>query len=123
MIQSLQQALMQNFEMSDLGEARQYLGAEFEYYPSGIYLHQRTYIRKLLQKFQMESYKPSKLPMDPGYHLSKHMGIQLVDPEFYRSLVDSLIYVTNIRPDVYFAISSISRFMDALEDSHLQAAK
>jgi hypothetical protein len=123
MIQSLQRALMQNFEMSDLGEARQYLGAEFEYYPSGIYLHQRTYIRKLLQKFQMESCKPSKLPMDPGCHLSKHTGTQLVDPEFYRSLVGILIYVTNTRPDVCFAVSSVSRFMDAPEESHLQAAK
>jgi hypothetical protein len=123
MIQLLQQALQQALWMNDLGEARQYLGAKFEYYPSGIFIHQRTYIRKLLKKFQMESCKPTKLPMDPGCHLSKKMGTKLVDPHFYRSLVGSLIYVMNTRPNVCFVVSSISRYMDKHEEAHLQAAR
>jgi hypothetical protein len=123
MIASLQKALLDNFEMSDLGEARQYLGAEFEYYPSGICVHQRTYIRKFLKKFQMESCKPSQFPMDPGCHLSKTMGTKKVDPQFYCSLVGSLIYITNTRLDVCFVVSSVSRFIETPEEIHLQAAK
>jgi hypothetical protein len=40
MIQLLQQALQQALWMNDLGEARQYLGAKFEYYPSGIFTNE-----------------------------------------------------------------------------------
>jgi hypothetical protein len=51
------------------------------------------------------------------------MGTQLVDLQFYQSLVGSLIYVTNTRFNVYFVVSSVSKFTDALEDAYLQAAK
>jgi hypothetical protein len=48
------------------------------------------------------------------------MGTQLVDLQFYQSLVGSLIYVTNTRFNVYFVVSSVSKFTDALEDAYLQ---
>jgi hypothetical protein len=123
MIKTIQQALLENFEMTDLGEAKQYLGVEFEYHSSGIYIHQRAYILNLLKRFNMETCKPSPLSMDPGCQLSKTMETKPVDLQFYRSLVGSLIYVTNTRLDVCYAISSVSRFMDAPEEAHLQAAK
>jgi hypothetical protein len=75
------------------------------------------------KRFKIESCKPSKLPMDSECQLSKKMGTQPVDPQFYCSLVGSLIYITNTRLDICFVVSSVSRFMDAPEQAHLQLAK
>ena len=50
-ILALQRVLTDAFDMTDLGIAHEYLGVEFEYCTSGIWIHQRTYINKLLQKF------------------------------------------------------------------------
>jgi hypothetical protein len=39
-IQLLQSALIEEFEMIDLGASKQYLGAEFQYHSDGIWVHQ-----------------------------------------------------------------------------------
>ena len=122
-IRAIQTALTSNFEMTNLGLAKLYLGIEFEHYPSGIYLHQRAYIRKLLKRYQMETCLPSNIPMDSGLTLRKLTGSSKVDPETYRSLIDSLIYVTNTRPDISYAVSCVSRYMNEPKQAHLQAAK
>ena len=79
-ISRLQFELQKAFEMSDLGTAQNYLGVEIEYHPSRIFLHQRTYIRKLLKKFKLQNYNSAKLPMDPKTQLQKNMGSPSVDP-------------------------------------------
>ena len=43
--------------------------------------------------------------------------------EFYRFFVGSLIYVTNTRPDVCYAVSCVARYMASPEQAHFQAAK
>ena len=122
-ISKLQSALQNEFEMTDLGQAKTYLGIELEYHPSGIFLHQRTYISKLLEKFNFQLCNPTKLPMDPKTKLQKNMGSPCVDPQLYRSLVGSLIYLTNTRSDICYAVSCVSRYMDQPEEIHFAAAK
>ena len=39
-------------------------------------------------------------------------GADKEDPKFFRSLVGSLIYVTNTRPDIMYSVSMISKFMN-----------
>jgi hypothetical protein len=121
-INMIQAALKKEFEMTDLGQASQYLGAEFEYHKSGIWVHQRSYIKRLLAKFRMVHCKGCDLPMDLGCKLKKEMETPKIDSQFYRSLVGSLIYVTNTRPDICYAVSNVSRFMDEPKEAHLKAA-
>lgn len=61
--------------------------------------------------------------MEPGLTLEKLTQTPKVDPETYCSMVGSLIYVTNTRPDVSYAVSVVSRYMNSLEEAHFQAAK
>jgi histone deacetylase 1/2 len=122
-IAQLKAALKQEFAMTDLGHAKQYLGAEILRFPHGILITQSAYIRKLLQRFGMENCNMSQLPMDPNVQLQKHMGTDTVNPELYRSLVGSLIYLTNTRIDISYAVGCVARYMDFPEVAHLNAAK
>ena len=61
--------------------------------------------------------------MDPNLTLQKDMGSEYADPELYRSLVGSLIYLTNTRPDICYAVSNVARYMAAPQIPHYQAAK
>jgi hypothetical protein len=47
----------------------------------------------------------------------------LVDAGHYRKLVGKLIYLTNMRPDIKFAVGALSRYMTSPREPHLQAAK
>ncbi|KAG0574455.1 hypothetical protein KC19_VG263300, partial [Ceratodon purpureus] len=65
--------------------------------------------------------------MEPGVALQNSSKTPKVNPELYRSMVGSLIYVTNTRPDISCtiscAISCLSRHMSSLEETYVQAAK
>ena len=117
-ILALQRALTDAFEMTDVGIAHEYLGVKFENRTSRIWIHQRAYINKLLQKFRMQDCVTCNLPMDPGLQLQKDMQSPSFDLQLYRSLVGSLIYLTNTRPDICYAVSYLSRYMDLPQDKH-----
>jgi hypothetical protein len=61
--------------------------------------------------------------MDLSMQLQRKMGTWKVDPETYRSLVGSLIYLTNMGLDICFVVNYVSRFMDEPEEVQLQATK
>ncbi|XP_059074001.1 secreted RxLR effector protein 161-like [Cryptomeria japonica] len=61
--------------------------------------------------------------MESGLKLSAKSDCPLVDETQFRQLVGSLIYLTNTRLDLNFAVSYISRFMTAPRADHWVAAK
>ena len=44
-----------------------------------------------------------------------------IDEEYYRSLIQCLMYLTTTRPDILFAVSLLSRFMHCASEIHLKA--
>jgi hypothetical protein len=55
--------------------------------------------------------------------LSKKDEGPTVDPTLYKSLVGSLLYLTSTRPDIMYATSLVSRFMESPKDSHWKMEK
>ena len=110
-IADLKEKLHQAFDMTDLGEAQNYLGVEIHRQPSGIFLSQRGYITKRLDKFHLLGCNPTKLPIDSKLQLNRCMGTSKADPVQYRSLVGSLIYLSHTQPDISYAVSSVARYM------------
>jgi len=53
----------------------------------------------------------------------KEDGEKKVNASLYRSLVGSLLYLTATRPDIMFAASFLSRFMQSPSQIHFGAAK
>lgn len=60
--------------------------------------------------------------MNRNTKLSQLSGNHLPDGSSYRTLVGRLIYLTNTRPDISFAVQQLSQFMHRPTDLHLRAA-
>ena len=71
----------------------------------------------------MMNYKPAVTPIATGTKLSKEDDGSKVDPTLYKTLVGSLMYLTATRPDIMFALSLISRFMESSKNTHWQHGK
>jgi hypothetical protein len=86
---------MQNeFEMSLLGELSFFLGLQIRQSNQGIFISQTKYIREMLKRFGMEDCKPVITPMQTNCKLRKHDDSKSTDQRQYRSMIDSLLYVT-----------------------------
>jgi hypothetical protein len=49
--------------MKELGETKFCLGLQIEHLPEGIFVHQSTYCKKVLERFNMIKVHPLKTPM------------------------------------------------------------
>ena len=61
--------------------------------------------------------------MEPRLKLSKQSTSPAVDATEYRSLIGSLRYLMNTRPDMAFAVGYLSRFMEDPRQEHMAAMK
>ena len=120
-IQELKLFLQKQFQTKDLGQLRYFLGIEVARSSEGICLSQRKYVLDLLSETGMLGSKPLDSPMDPNTKLLPDQGELLDDPGQYRRLVGKLNYLTVTRPDVAFAVSVISQFMDCPRKTHWDA--
>ncbi|KAK8921676.1 hypothetical protein KSP39_PZI020062 [Platanthera zijinensis] len=114
----------QKYEMSDMGLLHYFLGLQFIQSPNCIQISQEKYAYDILKKFKMEECNSSQLPMSPHDHLFPATDNEpMADPTIFRSLVGSLIYLTNTRPGLEYPVNSISRFMSNPTKLHHEAAK
>ena len=71
----------------------------------------------------MEESKPVSTPMVTGCKMSKDVETLEVDHTMYKSMIGSLLYVTNIRPDVMQDVGLVSRFQLSPKETHVIAVK
>ena len=116
-------AMNKDFEMTYLGLMRFFLGLDVEQSEKGIFNSQSKYANEVLKRFRMLNCKTTPTPVATGTKLSKEDCSPNVDPTLYKRLVGSLMYLTATRPDIMFAVSLISRFMESPKDSHWQVGK
>ncbi|KAM7522860.1 hypothetical protein LguiA_012762 [Lonicera macranthoides] len=121
MIVATQTWLSSNFEMKDMGEASYVLGVKILRDRSRklLGLSQETYIRNVLERFQMQACKPIDTPVEKGNTLSLDMCPKTLDEKEkmarvpYANAVGSLMYAMMCtRPDICYAIGLVSRFQE-----------
>ncbi|PRQ33949.1 putative RNA-directed DNA polymerase [Rosa chinensis] len=123
MMREFKDSMMKEFDMSDLGKMRYFLGLEVQQLQDGIFISQKKYAMDVLRRFGMEKSNAVLNPIVPGFKISKdESGIE-VDGTFYKQLVGSLMYLTSTRPDLMYAVSLIARYMSQPTELHLMAAK
>ena len=115
--------MMGAFEMTDLGLLNSYLGLEIKLSTASIFLSKRTYTNHILKTFKMRDCNYIKMPMEVHLKLQEETEGKQVSSTNFRSLIGSLTYLMNTRPDLTYSVSYLSRFMDKPSSEHLLAAK
>ncbi|GJX23681.1 putative ribonuclease H-like domain-containing protein, partial [Tanacetum coccineum] len=111
------------FEMSAMGELTFFLGLQVKQQPDGIFISQEKYVQDMLRRFDMESVRPATTPYEAAKPKSKDEPDDAVNVHLYRSMIDSLMYLTASRPDIMFAVSACSRHQVTPLTSKLNAVK
>eukprot|EP00253_Pinus_taeda_P007060 PITA_07060 len=111
------------FEMTDLGFLKYFLGIEVDQSENGVFISQVKYVEAVLKRFNMQNNKAVVTPTVMGLKLTKEDSSKDFDPKLYKSIVGSLMYLTATRPDIMHAVSLISRFMERPKETHWHAAK
>ena len=121
-----------HFEMSDLGELAWILGIKVDRdRPSRtISLSQTAYIDSIVKQFNLIDAPPLSTPIDPNALLSKSQSPssprQFDDMSNvpYREAIGSLMYAAiGTRPDITFAVTALSQYLQNPGRSHWEQAK
>ncbi|CAA7408297.1 unnamed protein product [Spirodela intermedia] len=121
-IQNLSKNLSQEFDIKSLGRLRYFLGIEVAHSKEGIFISQHKYTVDLLQETRQLACKPIVTPVDINVKLGAGGDSPPVNKESFQRLIEKLIYLNHTRPNVAYAVSSSSQFMNDPREIHLQAA-
>lgn len=111
-----------NFEMTDLDSLTYFLDMEVKKGHDGVFICQKKFAKEILKIFlwRLQSHRYTN---ESKEKFSKEDGTEKVDEELYRSMMSCLMYLTTTKPDIMFAVSLLSRFMNYASEVHFVAAK
>jgi hypothetical protein len=118
-IRSLKEEMASEFKMSDIGLLHYYLGIELKQSASGISLSQGAYVMKILERSGTTGCNLCHVPIETRLKLSKQSTQPLVDATAYQSIIGSLRYLVNTRPDFAFVVGYVSHFLEEPWEDHL----
>ena len=126
-IQKLKLLLKGEFEMKDLGPTSKILGMEIkrDRTHGKLYLTQKSYLEKIISRFEMMKTKPVLTPFSSQFKLAKSDGAKTEEEKYYMSripyenVVGLVMYaMVYTRPDLSYAISVVSRYMGDPHKEH-----
>eukprot|EP00253_Pinus_taeda_P010535 PITA_10535 len=109
--------------MKDLGRMHYLLGLEVWQQKGEIFLGQGRYAIEIPKRFGMGDCRPMATPMITNWKKIDASEDKDVDPTLYRQLIGSLMYLVNTRPDICYAINTLSHFMVELKRAHWAATR
>ena len=122
-IETFKTEMAQEFDMSNLGLLSSYLGIEVKQGEKCIFLSQTGYAQKILQHAKLGECNAAATPLEASLKYTNEEGRSPVDSTTYRSLIGSLRYLTNTRPDLLFSVGILSRYMEHPSIEHYNAVK
>jgi hypothetical protein len=111
------------FSMSDLGLLNYYLGMEVKQMGDQITICKKAYAAKIVEMCNMTKCNPVDTPMEERLKLTMAKEGTELDVTRYRSIVGSLRYLVNTRPDIAYAVGIASRFLQAPAKEHWSVVK
>lgn len=130
-IKTVLENLKKDFKVT-VGKADYFVGLEIfrKRETKEIFICQRGYLKKVIDKFGMMDCKESPVPAEANSGLSGKMspGNQVEQDEMstvpYRQAVGSLMFAAVVsRPDIAHAVANVSRFLDKPGKEHWSAVK
>jgi Reverse transcriptase (RNA-dependent DNA polymerase) len=118
-IEDLKHHLNREFDIKDLGNLKYFLGIEIARSNKGLFLSQRKYALDLLKETGKLGAKPASIPMNFSQKNTTN-NESLEDVGMFQRLVGKLIYLTMTRPDISYAVSYVSQFMQKPMKGHFE---
>ncbi|ESW98399.1 Polyprotein (gag/pol) of Ty1/Copia retrotransposon [Ogataea parapolymorpha DL-1] len=116
--------LSSHFHMKDLGPVQRFLGMDITQTSSQVHLSLHSYIFQLLQHTGMLDCNPVHIPFASSTYLMDSSPLDGSDITEYRSLVGKLLFAANTgRPDISYAVSYLSRYMQTPLEEHMRGVK
>ena len=94
--------------MKDFDMMHYFLSMEVSHNVHGISLEQGKYAVEILKRFGMMDCKAMTTPMASNLKLLSDASSESVDATMYHQMIGSLMYLTNMRPDICFAVNTLS---------------
>ena len=119
-------------DITDMGELHWILGIEVRRIreEKRLLLSQKSYIDSILRRYNLDDLKPVSTPMDPAIRLTSAQSPSTTEELAamrhvpYHEAVGSLMYATlGTRPDICFAVQTVSRFNSKPGLAHWEAVK
>jgi hypothetical protein len=83
-----------------------FLGLEVWQSTKKIFLSQGKYSIKIMKRFDLLKCKSMYTPMETKLELLVDISLELVDATLYRQIIGSLMYLTNNKSDICFAVNT-----------------
>ena len=112
MVQHFVEQMQSEFEMSLVGELTHFLGLQVKQMDDSIFHYQSKYTKNIVKKFGMENAKHKRTPAPTHVKLSKDANGVNVNQSLYRSMIGSLLYLTNRKPDITFTAGVYARYQE-----------
>lgn len=120
--------LENKYKMTNSGFPTHFLGVKIERVRDGLRLSQPAYIDKIAERFNMTNAKPCATPACADRLVKANAQSEEEKRDMkdvpYRELVGALMYASvATRPDIAYAVSQVSRFLNEPAQQHWTAAK
>ena len=115
--------MKREFEMSMVVELNYFLGLQVKQRKDRIFISQEKYAKNLVKRFGLNSKKRTFTPISSSAKLSRDAAGVEMDPTLYRSMIDSLLYLTASKPDIAFSVGVCAQFQGTPKESHLTVVK
>ena len=122
-IAEFKQQMTKLFSMSDLGLLSYYLGIEVTQKCGEIAICQSAYASKIVEQCGLSGCNPTDTPMKQRARLVSGTADKDFDVTKYRSIIGSLRYLVNTRPDIAYAVGMASRFLESPNIEHWAVVK
>lgn len=123
-LSSLLKYLSDCFEVK-IGDFDLFLGLQIRKYDNGsLFIHQSSYVNKMLVKFGLDQCNPCLTPVDTNLYLDtvQRSNENINFP--YREAVGSLMYLAiGTRPDIAYIVNYLSQFNEKPTHEHCSALK
>jgi hypothetical protein len=100
LVPRFQEIIENEFQVSMMGELTFFLGIEVKQMKECMFIHQAKYMKDLIKKFNMVELKPVLTPMSMTAALDLDENGEAIDQREYKSMIDSLLYLTMTRSDI-----------------------
>jgi hypothetical protein len=82
------------------------------------FMHEAKYMKDLMKKFNMVELNPVSTLMSTTTSLGPNEDDEVVDQREYRSMINSLLYLTVTRSDIQFIVGLCAHFQTSSRSSY-----